>query len=402
VIKSEMMRALLAMLVTQAVVVMAAFAAPVLGKQIAGALALPPVLIGYYTSILLAVAMVGSLLSGPLIQRYGPVRVSQATVVLASAGLAALAVGHAAAVLLSALLVGAAYGPGNPASSQLLARTTPPRHRNTIFSLKQTAVPIGVTTAGFATPFLLHAVSWQTAVLILAALCLGAAIAAEPWRAELDAQRPTDSPGFAPLASLRVVFAVPALRRMGIVALVLACVQFGFTAIFAIFLQEAHQVSTASAGSLLSAAMLTSVVMRVALGAGADRIGAHAILVAMAAIMTLSAALLMLSGASFALGAVTGVILAAAAFSWNGVYLAEVAHAAPPDYVASATAGTMFCFYLGGFLGPAIVSTAISLTGAYEAGFAVLAVLGATGMAVLLMPERVFAAAAVGAPRAGE
>jgi nitrate/nitrite transporter NarK len=189
---------------------------------------------------------------------------------------------------------------------------------------------------------------------------------------------------------------------MGIVALMLACVQFGFTSIFAIFLQEAHRVSTASAGSLLSAAMLTSVVMRVALGAGADRIGAHAILVAMAAIMIASAALLMLSGASFALTTVTGVILAAAAFSWNGVYLAEVAHAAPENFVASATAGTMFCFYLGGFLGPAVVSTAISLTGSYEAGFAVLAALAATGTAVLLMPDSAFASAAVGAPGAGE
>jgi nitrate/nitrite transporter NarK len=257
--------------------------------------------------------------------------------------------------------------------------------------MKQTAVPIGVTTAGFATPFLLHAVSWQTAVLILAGLCICAAIAAEPWRAELDTYRPTDAAGFAPLSSLRVVFTVLALRRLGIAALALACVQFGFTSIFAIFLQEAHRVSTASAGSLLSAAMLVSVIMRVALGAGADRIGAHAILVSMACIMVASAALLMASGSSFALGAIMGVTLAAAAFSWNGVYLAEVAGAAPKDFVASATAGTMFFFYLGGFLGPAIVSTAISLMGSYEAGFAVLAGLAATGTAVLLMPDGAFA-----------
>jgi len=124
--KSEMMRALLVMLVTQAAVVMAAFAAPVLGKQIAGALGLPPVLIGYYTSILLAVAMIGSLLCGPFIQRYGPVRISQAAAVLAAIGLISLAGGLCRGGCRQRDPGRRRLCAGQSASSQLLARTTPP------------------------------------------------------------------------------------------------------------------------------------------------------------------------------------------------------------------------------------------------------------------------------------
>ncbi|MGB0084544.1 MAG: MFS transporter [Rhodomicrobiaceae bacterium] len=391
--KSEMLRSLVAMLVTQAAVVMAAFTAPVLAKQIAGALQMPAALIGYYTSIVFAGAMAASLISGPLIQRYGAVRVSQGTVLLAALGLVSLAAGHPAGVVTSAILAGLAYAPGNPASSQLLAQTTPPQHRNAIFSLKQTAVPIGVTITGFATPFLLQFLPWQAALLVLAGLCIGVVAAVEPWRPSLDARGPTEAVRFSPFAALRLVFAVPVLRRLGIVSLALASVQFGFSAIFATYLQEAQHISTGSAGLLLSAAMVTSVILRVALGATADRFGARQILIGMTLIMVVFAALLTFLAAPLPAVAITGVVLGAASFSWNGVYLAEVADAAPKEFVASATAGTMFFVFLGGFIGPGLVSTAISLSGAYEAGFAVLSVIAALGATALLLPERSFAAA---------
>jgi hypothetical protein len=88
------------------------------------------------------------------------------------------------------------------------------------------------------------------------------------------------------------------------------------------------------------------------------------------------------------------VVLGAAAFSWNGVYLAEVAQASPSGAVASATAGTMFFVFLGGFVGPALLAATISASGRYEAGLAVLAAMAAIGAALLLLPERLFAVTA--------
>lgn len=391
----ETLRALLAMLVTQAAVVMAAYTAPVLGKQITGALAVSPALVGYYTSVIFAAAMAASLLSGALIQSHGSVRISQATVILAAAGLVCLAAGNAVAVLASAILIGFAYGPGNPASSQLLMRVTPPQHRNTIFSLKQTAVPLGVASAGLAVPFLIGFVSWQAALLIMVGVFAALAVAVEGWRAPLDAHRQANGAKPAPFASLRLVFEMPALRRLGIVSLALASVQFAFSAIFVTYLQEARQASTVLAGSLLSTAMVISVVSRVLLGATADRLGGRRMLFAMSILMAAAAIVLTASAeASLLTIAITGVILGATSFSWNGVYLAEVASAAPRDAVAVATAGTMFFVFLGGFIGPALVSTSISAAGSYEAGFAVLAALAAFGAVILKLPERIFSPAA--------
>ncbi len=388
--RSEMLRSLLAMLVTQAAVVMAAFTAPVLARQIAGALQIPPALIGYYTSILFATATAVVLFSGPLSQRYGSVLVSQGTVLFGALGLISLAIGRPFTVVLSAILVGLAYAPSNPASSQLLARTTPPEYRNTVFSLKQTAVPLGVSLTGFATPFLIRFMPWQAALLVLAGFCIAILIAVEPWRTSLDIDRPEEPAKFSPFASLRLVFAVPVLRRLGIVCLALASVQFGFGAIFATYLQEALHVSIGSAGSLLSVTMVVSLVLRIVLGAGADRFGGRQILIGLALVMIVSAAALTTLSEPLTLLAVTGVVLGASGFSWNGVYLAEVAQAAPKDLVASATAGTMFFVFLGGFIGPGLASTAISLTGAYGAGFAVLCAFAVLGAAALLLPEARF------------
>lgn len=391
----ETWRALLAMLLTQAAVVMAAYTAPVLGTQIAGDLQLPPVLVGYYTSIVFAAAMIASLFAGLLIQRFGAVRVSQGTVLFAALGLSLLATGTGFAVLASAVLLGLAYAPGNPASSQLLIRITPPQHRNAVFSLKQTAVPLGIATAGIAMPLLIRAVSWQTALLIVVAAFALVILLVERWRTALDGPRQSGPIRFSPLASLRIVLDSPPLRRLGLVSLSLASVQFGFSAIFVTFMQEAQGLSTATAGSLLSTAMVLSVVSRIVLGACADRLGGRQMLLVMAVMMILAGLTLIIApSGSFLVIAFAALMLGATAFSWNGVYLAEVAETAPREVVASATAGTMFFVFLGGFIGPALMSASISVFGIYEAGFAVLSAIAAIGAAALMLPDRLFAPAA--------
>jgi len=391
----ETWRALLVMLITQAAVVMAAYTAPVLGKQISGNLALPAVLVGYYTSIVFAGAMAASLFSGALIHVFGPVRVSQGTVLLAALGLALLATGNGLAVALSAVLIGLAYAPGNPASSQLLIRTTPPQRRNAVFSLKQTAVPLGIAAAGVILPLLIQVMPWQTAILAVIAAFILIILLAEVWRAALDEPQPGEPPRLSAFAPFRIVLGSPPLRRLSLVSLSFASVQFGFSAIFVTFMQETQGLSTAAAGSLLSTAMVLSVVSRIVLGASADRFGGRRMLFMMAALMILAGlTLITASAGSMLIAALAGVVLGAAAFSWNGVYLAEVAQASPSGAVASATAGTMFFVFLGGFVGPALLAATISASGRYEAGLAVLSAMAAIGAALLLLPERLFAVTA--------
>jgi MFS family permease len=54
-----------------------------------------------------------------------------------------------------------------------------------------------------------------------------------------------------------------------------------------------------------------------------------------------------------------------AAGSWNGIYLGEIARAAPEGEVGQVTAGSTFFVFIGYALGPVVFSTLVTLTGGY-------------------------------------
>lgn len=81
-----------------------------------------PIYVGLYVTGIYGVAAVSSLASSGFIARFGPFRVSQACLVLAAAALVVATIGHPAALFITAVLLGVAYGPATPASSTLLAQ----------------------------------------------------------------------------------------------------------------------------------------------------------------------------------------------------------------------------------------------------------------------------------------
>ncbi len=87
----------------------------------------------------------------------GPIRTSQAALVACVAGLGLVSVPQLGAAIAGALLLGVGYGPITPASSQMLARTTPPERYALVFSVKQTGVPLGGALAGLMVPVVLDA-----------------------------------------------------------------------------------------------------------------------------------------------------------------------------------------------------------------------------------------------------
>jgi hypothetical protein len=78
-----------------------------------------------------------------------------------------------------------------------------------------------------------------------------------------------------------------------------------------------------------------------------------------------------------------GVLAGVASISWNGVYLAEVARAAPPGKIGDATAGSTFFTFIGYVIAPAIFAEAVRFTGSYALCFAGLAILPAISLAAL-------------------
>lgn len=366
-------------LAIQALVSMAVLAVPAMAPAMAQWLAVSPTLIGAYVALVYIGAMVASLSGGPLVMRYGAIRVSQVGLIGCAIGLALMAlVPWVPATALAAVLVGAGYGPITPASSHLLAKTTPAHRVSLVFSVKQTGVPLGGVMAGAMVPALLLFGGPEAALLAVAAANLVCVFAAQPLRAALDADREPGRPlGLTSLAApLRLVASQPALARLTGFSFVFSAVQMCLASYLVTHLNATLGYSLVAAGAVLAVAQAGGIVGRIAWGYIADRwLAPRRMLAVLAGLMALSC----LGTAALKAGVPVPLLLAlmiafgASATGWNGVYLAEVARLAPPGMASAATGGALAVTFLGVVLGPLLFAGLAGLFGSYRAGYLALA-----------------------------
>ncbi len=376
--------ALVATLAMQAIVVIASLIVPITVQESADALGFDPAMVGYYTMAMWLGGMVSTLYSGGLIRRFGALRVCQATMGIAAAGALLTGVASIAAFGLAGVLIGMAYGPANPAGSHLLARLSPPHLRGRVFSVKQTSVPVGAAIAGLLVPAVVDDWGWQAASPVIALLCIAAMVAVQPWRAGLDSDRDPSAPALAtrPLAAIRQVWALPALRRTVLASAALSMGQFCFTAFFVVFAMQRAGFDLAGAGSLFSVGFVAAIAGRVAWGWAADATSSRAALATLGTAMAATALVATTVGPGWSwLGvAALSAAFGATAVGWNGVYLAEVARLAPGGDVGAATGGAMFFTLAGSAFGPALFGAVAASLG-YSAAFVLMAaVTGAAGL----------------------
>jgi sugar phosphate permease len=81
-------------------------------------------------------------------------------------------------------------------------------------------------------------------------------------------------------------------------------------------------------------------------------------------------------------------LFGAVAIGWNGVYLAEVACLAKPEYAGEATGGALFFTFFGVLFGLPILSMVFDLTDSYSAGFILVAVFTAACGVFLLCSDK--------------
>src|SRR5262245_46089952 len=163
------------MLAIQVMISLSVLSLGVMMPAVARDLAIDPKLIGIFTAIIYAVASVVALAAaGPI------VRVGQPALVMAAIGLALNSLALIAATVAAVVFLGAAQGPINPASAHILAQRVSREWFGTVFSLKQTGVPIGFGLAGVIFPALLEFAGWRGASLIAAGMLLAAAVIVEP------------------------------------------------------------------------------------------------------------------------------------------------------------------------------------------------------------------------------
>ena len=373
----------------QAMVSMALLTLPAMAPAVARALAVPSTLVGAYVALCYFAAMLSSLVGGTLVRRLGAIRVSQLGLGLCAVGLALCALPWLPAVELGALCIGAGYGPITPASSHLLALTTPAHRMSLVFSIKQTGVPAGGMLAGALVPGLSLWLGWQGTLLAVAGVCALCAALAQPLRAALDADRQPAQPLalqalFKPIG---MVLGQPSLRALAACSFLFSAVQVSTTAYMVTYLNESLGMTLLAAGAALSVSQLAGVVGRIAWGAVADRgLGPRNTLMLLATLMIVGSVLTALLQPQWPTLLIWAIValLGASAIGWNGVYLATVARQAPPGQAGVATGGTLLFTFMGVVCGSPAFGALAGASGSYRIAFAALALPAALALGLLV------------------
>jgi len=384
--------ALVATLAIQAYVSVVASAPAVLAPILAADLGIAPSLIGVFVGLLYAGAMVSSLSGGEFVARFGAIRVSQAAVLICAAGLATMAVlpANAAPLLvIAAALTGIGYGPITSASSELLARTTPPDRMALTFSIKQTGVPAGAAIAGAILPALALVLGWRIAFLAVAAAGIAVVVAAEPTRRALDLRNPGRKVLSlrAILAPLKLILRTPSILKLSLTGCAFAAVQTCLSSFLVVYLTDAMGWTVVAAGLALTCTAVAAVPGRMIWGAIADRTrAATRVLAVIGAIACVCGITLAASGPGWPTFVILFIVAAygASAIGWNGVQISEVARRAPAGATASITGASGFITFGGVMVGPILFAAIVVAAGGYRPAFLACAMVSGIATAFLL------------------
>ena len=354
---------------------------PVIAPVAANDVDISPNFIGYYTSVMLIGATFSTLVTTGFVHRFGALRVSQATLIFAGFGLAIVPLATLPyavypVMLISALLIGIAYGPANPSSSHLLVKLAPSHVRGRVLSIKQAAIPAGGATAGFAIPALEHFIGWKSTSLIVAVACIALAFLLQPWRRICDVDLHVGTPlrvtGISTAISL--FKQNQGLRLLAAASGAFAATQFCFIALFVTVAVTTTSYDLQKVGLALSIGMTVSIGGRIFWGWVADYFEPRAVLGLLGLFMSIC------SFTSITLGPdwhYWGLVALSIGFgcsgtSWQGVYLTEVARIAPRDKVTEATSCCMAATFLGGLIGPGIAAIMTEISGNIAGGFVLI------------------------------
>ena len=385
--------ALSAMMLVQTMTAMALVTVPVLAPEIAVSLDIDTAAVGLYQSTAFVGAAFLALLSGSLVLRHGGVRVNQASVVLSAAGIGLAVTGSIPVVALGAVLAGMGYGLATPGASHVLARVTPASRRGLVFSIKQSAVPLGGLVAGVLFPPVAERFGWVWALALACVMVFSAALIIQPLRARLDDDRDSahrvrfDAPG----QSVRLVFATPRLRPIALVAFSYGAMQLCLFGFFVAYLVERVGLDLVTAGLMFSVMQGAGFVARIGWGWVSDRrIAARPLLAGLGAgtVASTVAAIAFSDAWPLAGLAAVSAALGFTAVGWNGIYLAEVARAVPMDKVGLATGGVMMFTFVGVVVGPSTFGAIVAMTGSHAAAFVAMGVLVLATVVALVFGPR--------------
>ena len=366
---------------------------PAVAPKIAGTYGISASLIGYQISLLAFAMLVSLVFGGNLAVRWGACRVTQTGFGLLILGSLIAVLPHVACVFISALALGLGYGLLTPSASHLLARFTPVKNRNLIFSLKQSGVPLGGVGSALITPAVAVHFGWQWALVGNALVMLLLLFLLQRGRAAWDDDR---RPGAAlvvnPFGGIATIWRHRALRLLAISGGCFVIVQIAISTFTVVLFVEEIGIGLIEAGLVLMASQVAGVGGRVFWGWIADLTqDCFTVLAVLAAVLLVACVLTLALSPAWPLLAscVLFFVLGSTASGWNGAFLAEVAQLAPAGAISSATGGSLFFVNVGKMLGPIAFTNAYFLSGSYALAFGLLTLPAAGALACLVGARRI-------------
>ena len=363
----------------QVVCTMGAAVFPVIAPELARNLGVEASLIGYQMSVIYGAAMLGSMLFTWMVARYGGCRTTQFGMACCVLGMAIALYGGVWSMVVASVFIGAAMSINLPAAAHLLFRFSPPQHRNFIFSLKQTGVPLAWALMALIAPAVTLTWGWRWALALVLASCLITLLVIQPSRRAWDDDRRPDLPVQARVFDgLRLVWSMPALRWLGVAAFCLAFIQLCVSTFTVVMLVGECGYTLVEAGLMLSVAQIFGVLGRIAWGWVADRSGdcmAALQYLTLVSVACCVAVFFLAPGWPVWLTALLYAVFGATAIGWNGLYTAEVARCSPPGQVSLVTGGAMVWNFAGILTGPTAFTLLYKAIGSYATTFGAIVVI---------------------------
>jgi len=368
---------------------------PVIAPQLARVLGVDASWVGYQISILFGAAVLMSGSVGTVVLRWGACRAMQCSLWLCAAGMIAGLAGQLLLMPLAAIFVGASTALAAAGASHLLFRFGPPKHRNLIFSIKQTGVPLGWATIALVAPALSLAFSWRVSLLAVLLYSVAGALLLERWRRDWDDDRnPRAAAQTNMLSGVVVLWRYATLRYLAMAGFFFSFVQLCLGSFTVNMLVQEGGYGLVAAGAMLSLVQVAGMAGRLVFGWVADRSGrAIAALVVSSLIAAVGCLASMFISGSWPVPALAAfyVLFGMVAYGWNGVMHAQIARFSPPGMVSVATGGMMVWVFGGILVGPALFAATYRWIGSYTMTFGVLAlvaVISAILAALALRAER--------------
>jgi sugar phosphate permease len=369
----------------QLIIAMSNILLPTIAPKLAEVLGVEPVLIGYQVSLTFGVATLATMWGGTAVLRYGAARATQLSALFCGLGMLLFALPSVAAIALGSAAVGVGMGLLNPAAAHMLVSYTPARHRNIVFSIKQTGVPVGGVITALSAPAIAVHFGYRWSLVVVGAMIVALLLYTQRHRAAWDSDRRV-AVGGVPL-----VWREPGLRGLSLVAMIFSAIQRIVLSFTVVYLVAEGGVGLVEAGVLLSMVQIGGSLSRVCWGWVADRVGSSARVLVVICLITIAATLALVffrGDWNKLLVHALFFVIGATAVGWNGVFHAEAARLSPPGMASVVAAGTTFFVFAGVLIGPAAFAAIYGGTGSYSQTFLTVPLIASLALVLLLAGGR--------------